>query len=510
MESIKVLVTGAGGFMGSHLVDFLHEKGYEVYGIYFGSVDLTDEIKNKGNLIKLDIRDYDKLKELISKIKPDQIYHLAAQSYPTVSWKDPKYTFETNVQGTANVFEAVKELGLKTKILVAGSSAQYGFVQEHEVPVKENREMKPLHPYGVSKVAQEGLTYQYAKNFGIHGFTMRIFNTTGPRKVNDVCSDFTKQAAAISLGLQKPIITVGNLNTRRAITDVRDEIRGFYLAMQKAEPGAAYNISGAKAYLIKDILDMALKCASINPEIKVDPALLRPTDEPIIFGDSTTLNNITGWKQEITIEQTIRDMVDYWRKKLEVTQSDVAIRNLEDSSKLLLETKSQTKQINEAAKALVEAFKRGNKLIAAGNGGSAADAQHMTGELVCSFYDHKRKGLPAVCLHGDSSALTAWANDADYHDFFRRGLEAHGHKGDIFFAITTSGNSKNLITAAEYAKKNGIIVVGLLGKGGGKILPLCDYAIVVPHNDTARIQEAHHVIYHTICEIVEKKVFENA
>ena len=339
---------------------------------------------------------------------------------------------------------------------------------------------------------------------------MRIFNTTGPRKVNDVCSDFTKQAAAISLGLQESVIRVGNLNTRRAITDVRDEIRGFYLAMAEAKAdGEAYNISGAKAYLIKDILDLTLKYANINPKVEIDPKLLRTTDEPIIFGDSSVLNNVTGWKQEITIEQTIKDMVDYWKKKLSASSLDVSSRNLEEAAKLLLETKSQSVQINKAAEILVEAYKKGNKLIAAGNGGSAADAQHMTGELVSGFYNHNRKGLSAICLHGDSSALTAWANDRDYNDFFRRGLEAHGTKGDVFFAITTSGNSKNLIVAAEYAKQNGIVVVGLLGKGGGKILPLCDYAIVVPHTDTARIQEAHHVIYHTICEIVEKKVFEN-
>jgi len=314
---MKTFVTGAGGFMGSHMIDFLHQKGHDVHGIYFGAVNLVDEIEHKANIHRCDIREKQKLKQLISKIKPDHIYHLAAQSYPTASWIEPTYTIETNVIGTVNIFEIVKELKLNCRVLIAGSSAQYGFVREDEVPVKESREMKPLHPYGVSKVAQEGLAHQYAKNFGIHGFTMRIFNTTGPRKVNDVCSDFTKQIAAIELGLQEPIIRVGNLNTKRAITDVRDEIRGFYLAMQKAEPGAAYNISGAKAYLIKDILDMALNYSNVKPEIKVDPILLRPTDEPIIFGDSTNLYNATGWKQEIPIEKTVRDMIDYWKRKLD-------------------------------------------------------------------------------------------------------------------------------------------------------------------------------------------------
>ncbi len=334
MESLKIFVTGAGGFMGSHLVDSLASQGHQVFGTYFGAVNLIDEtqakqslavrsgtegsasVKHKSNLKRCDVGNFIMIKRLISEIKPDQIYHLAAQSYPTISWDDPWDTMHSNVIGTVNIFEAIKELKLKCRVLVAGSSAQYGFVRPEEVPIKETHEMRPLHPYGVSKVAQEGLTHQYHKNFGIDGFTMRIFNTTGPRKVGDVCADFTKQLAAIELGKQPPKIHVGNLNTKRAITDVRDEIRGFVLAMEKAQAGEAYNISGSKAYLIKDILDTAIGFCKTKPEIFVDPALLRPTDEPIIFGDSSKLHAATGWQQEIPIERTIKDMIDYWKEKL--------------------------------------------------------------------------------------------------------------------------------------------------------------------------------------------------
>jgi GDP-4-dehydro-6-deoxy-D-mannose reductase len=316
MESLKIFVTGAGGFMGSHLVDFLADRGHKIFGTYFGSVNLIEEIRNKSNLSQCDMRHFGALKKLIAEIKPDQVYHLAAQSYPTKSWEDPWYTVETNVLGTINIFEAVKELKLKCRTLVAGSSAQYGFVDSKDVPIKETQIMKPLHPYGVSKVAQEGLTHQYYKNFGVDGFTMRIFNTTGPRKVGDVCADFTKQLAAIELGKQAPKIRVGNLSTRRAITDVRDEIRGFVLAMEKAKAGEAYNISGSKAYLIKDILDIGMGFCSAKPEVFVDPTLLRTTDEPIIFGDSTKLHEATGWQQEIPIEKTVKDMIDYWKVKL--------------------------------------------------------------------------------------------------------------------------------------------------------------------------------------------------
>ena len=315
MESLKVFITGAGGFMGSHLVDYLHAKGHEVHGIFLGSVNLVSEIKQKANLIECDVRNKEKLREIISKVKPHHIYHLAAQSYPTVSWAEPALTTETNVIGTINIFEIIKDLKLNCRTLVAGSSAEYGFVTPDEVPVKESHELKPLHPYGVTKVAQEGLTYQYYKNFGIDCFTMRIFNTTGPRKANDVCADFTKQLAAIDSGKQDPVIKVGNLQTRRAITDVRDVIRGFYLALEKCRPGEAYNISGAKAYLIKDILETAISFCKTKPQILIDKSLLRPTDELIIFGDSTKLHAETGWKQEIPIEQTIKDSLDYWRSK---------------------------------------------------------------------------------------------------------------------------------------------------------------------------------------------------
>ncbi len=316
---MRILVTGAGGFMGSHLVDTLADAGHEVHGTYYGSVNLVNEIKNRANLVQCDVSNFPIVRRLIAEVMPEQIYHLAAQSYPTKSWQDPWDTIQTNITGTANVFESIKELKLKCRVLVAGSSAQYGFVDAKDVPVKETHPMKPLHPYGVSKVAQEGLTHQYWKNFGIDGFTMRIFNTTGPRKTGDVCADFTKQLAAIDLGLQAPVIKVGNLETKRAITDVRDEIRGFVLAMEKAKAGEAYNISGSHAYLIKDILETAISFCKIKPKVEVDTKLLRPTDETIIFGDSSKLIAETGWQPAIALEKTLKDMLEWWKNKLSTT-----------------------------------------------------------------------------------------------------------------------------------------------------------------------------------------------
>lgn len=318
MDSKKAFITGAGGFMGSHLVDFLTEQGHEVSGIYFGNVNLIDEIENKDNLIKCDIRNGKGLKEILAKYKPNHIYHLAAQSYPKLSWELPIHTIDVNVNGTIRLFETVKKLRLKCKILNAGSSAEYGktLFDPKYLPVTEEAPLQPLHPYGVSKVAQEGIAFQYFENFQMKPVTMRIFNTTGPGKIDDVCSDFTKQVALINLGKQK-FIRVGNLNTKRAITDVRDIIVGFYKAMECAKTGEVYNISGSKVYQIKDILDKVISfCKNKDIEIISDKSLMRPTDEPAIFGDCAKFWKVTGWKPKIPIEKTLEDMINYWKKKL--------------------------------------------------------------------------------------------------------------------------------------------------------------------------------------------------
>ncbi len=313
---MRIFVTGAGGMMGAHLLDRLVEFDHNVIGIDFVSTTDIRELNKKALYIECDIRDRNKLTNLLNSFKPELIFHLAAQSYPTVSWDRPEYTIETNVIGTINLFEAVKELNLNPLIINACTSGEYGYIEEHEVPVKESRELKPLHPYGVSKVAQELLAYQYFKNFGVKSVSLRIFNTTGPKKVNDVCSDFTKQIVMIEKGLQEPIMKVGNLTTRRAITDVRDLNEAMLVAAEKATPGEVYNISGERVYVIKEILEILKSMTNARFEVYQDPTLIRTTDEPIIYGDSTKFKKETGWQQNIPIEKTLKDMLDYWRQKL--------------------------------------------------------------------------------------------------------------------------------------------------------------------------------------------------
>ncbi len=313
----RILVTGAGGMMGQHLLPLLLNKGnYDILGTYYHPTTNIKELPKEIRIKELDVRDYWKVYQTILEFKPDKILHLAAQSYPTLSLDEPQYTLDTNVIGTINIFEAIRSAKLDPTLLVACSSAEYGFVDEKDLPIKETQPLLPLHPYGVSKVGQDLLSYQYYKNYGMRTLRARIFNTTGPKKVNDVCADFTKQAVLIEKGLQENKFYIGNIDTRRAITDVRDMIEAFLLLMEKGHSGEVYNISGEKAYLVKDILDLILKETNINPEIIVDPKLLRPIDEKIIYGDNTKLKSHTGWQQKIPIETTIKDMIAYWRQIL--------------------------------------------------------------------------------------------------------------------------------------------------------------------------------------------------
>ncbi len=315
---MNVLITGAGGFIGSHLIEYIAENfpNSRIYGTYYiPTVDISEYSDKAEEMIECDVRKKEDVILAVKKAMPDRVFHLAAQSYPTVSWKEPQRTIDTNVNGTINIFEAIKELKLNPVVFVACSSAEYGIVTPDEVPVKENHSLKPLHPYGVSKVGQENLTYQYFKNFGIKTVAARIFNTTGPRKVGDVMADFSQQIAKIEAGKQESVIRVGNLEAERDITDVRDQVKSFWLATEKAKFGEVYNFCSSQAVKIQDILDKLVFLSKKEIKVEIDTERLRPSDEPIIMGDNSKLVKETGWKPEIGIDKTIRDSLDYWRKK---------------------------------------------------------------------------------------------------------------------------------------------------------------------------------------------------
>lgn len=322
---MKILVTGAGGMVGSHMVELLHNRGDEVIGTYYKPTTDISELSPDIKMIECDIRYPATIEKIIMEYQPEQIFHLAAQSYPTVSWDRPYETIEININGTIAVYEAIKKVrhmvnnDYDPMVVVACSSAEYGEtlnqLKNDEIYVKETAELQPLHPYGVSKVGQDLISFQYFKNDHIRCIRARIFNSTGTRKVNDVTSDFTFRAVkAERTGNYE--LRVGNLETRRAIMDQRDLVNGLLLLAEKGTPGEVYNISSEHIYQMKDIVTMIEKQIGHDLKIKVDEKLLRPTDERVIVGDVTKIKRDTGWKQCIPMEQTIADMLDYWRKKI--------------------------------------------------------------------------------------------------------------------------------------------------------------------------------------------------
>lgn len=323
---MKVLVTGAGGMVGSHMVELLYKRGDEVVGIWHKNKTNIEQITLPIKFVQCDLRYAQGIDELIMDFMPEQIYHLAAQSYPTVSWVSPTETIDVNVNSTINIYEAIKK-ARKYKdskynpiVIVACSSAEYGETLNQmqglgEVYVKETAQLQPLHPYGVSKVGQDLISFQYFMNDHIRCIRARIFNSTGTRKVNDVTSDFTKRAVEAEKTSNWEL-KVGNLDTKRAIMDQRDLVKGLMLLAEKGKAGDVYNISSEYVYQMSDIVKMIEKQVGHKLEIKVDEKLIRPTDEKIIVGDITKLKEDTGWYQDIRMEQTISDMLDYWRKIL--------------------------------------------------------------------------------------------------------------------------------------------------------------------------------------------------
>jgi len=319
-DKMKVLITGIAGFVGSHLAEFLlAKKKIRVYGIdrWLSRLDNIQHIKDKIKLIECDLTDPFSTHSEIEKIKPDLIFHLAAQSFVPTSWHAPHDTLTTNIIGQLNIFESVRKLNLKTKIQIACSSEEYGMVYKNEVPIKETNPLRPLSPYGVSKVGQDLLGYQYYKSYKMFIVRTRGFNHTGPRRGEKfVCSDFAKQIALIEKGKQKSVIEVGNLSAIRDFTDVRDMIRGYWLALQKGKPGEEYNICSGKGITIKKTLQMLLNFSKSKITIKKDPNRLRPSDVVILLGDNTKFRKQTGWKTTIPFKKTLLDLLNYWRDKV--------------------------------------------------------------------------------------------------------------------------------------------------------------------------------------------------
>lgn len=316
---MRVFITGITGFAGSHLADYCLERGdVEVYGIvrWRSRTENIDHIVDRINVLECDLRDATSTRDVIEEVKPEFIFHLAAQSYVPTSWKAPTESLTTNVLGELNIFEAVRKIGLGCRIQLAGSSEEYGMVYPDEVPITEDNPLRPLSPYGVSKVAQDLLGYQYYMSYKMDIVRTRGFNHTGPRRPPVfVCSDFAKQIVDIEKGLRPPVMYVGNLDAKRDFTDVRDIVRGYFLALEKGKSGQVYNICSEKCYSMREILDMLLAKSNIKIEIKLDKSRLRPSDVPLLIGSCDRFREDTGWKPVIPFDQTLQEILDFWRDR---------------------------------------------------------------------------------------------------------------------------------------------------------------------------------------------------
>ena len=317
----KVLITGITGFVGSHLADYilsLKEKDVEIHGTrrWRSPTGNIDPIIERLNLHYGELLDFKSTLEVMKAVKPDIIFHLAAQSYVMTSFTAPVNTVETNVCGTINLLEAVRYAGIDPVIHICSSSEVYGQVKQEEVPIKETQPFRPASPYAVSKVGEDMIAFQYFLSYSLKIIRTRMFTHTGPRRGEVfVTSAFARQIARIEAGLQEPVLRVGNLDSIRTFADVRDTVKAYWLLVHKCPPGEVYNIGGSVTMKVGEMLEKLLALTDKKIQVKVDKALLRPSDVTLQIPDCGKFKQATGWEPVIPFEQTLKDLLDYWREE---------------------------------------------------------------------------------------------------------------------------------------------------------------------------------------------------
>jgi GDP-4-dehydro-6-deoxy-D-mannose reductase len=317
---MRILITGITGFVGSHMAEYALAQGAQVFGSsrWRSRTENIEHLRPHVKLIDCDLRDLAAVRSLLEATAPTHVVHLAAQSFVGSSWQMPAETLSTNIISQVNLLEEIRRLKPVPRFLAVGSSEEYGLVRPEELPIRETNPLRPMSPYAVSKVAQDMMGYQYFMSYGLPIVRTRAFNHEGPRRGEVfVTSNFARQVAEIEAGLREPVIFVGDLKPRRDYSDVRDIVRGYWLLLQRGEPGDVYNLCSGRSWAIQQVLDFLLDQSRVK-EIVVerDPARLRPSDVMVLEGDASKIRDATGWEVQIPFEQTLKDLLMYWRQRI--------------------------------------------------------------------------------------------------------------------------------------------------------------------------------------------------
>lgn len=319
---MNILITGINGFVGSHLADFLLE---DPKNKIFGGVKINARKRNirhlvnndRVTLIEYDLTDYQSVQRLLERSEPDRIYHLGALSWVNYSWDMAKAYMEINAIGTINLLNAIRNLRLDPRILTSCTPEEFGDVKLEDLPITEETPIAPVNPYAASKVAQDAICMTYHASYGTKIIRTRAFNHEGPRRdISGALASFAHQIAMIEQGKQDPVIKVGNLEAKRNFTDVRDMVKAYWMAMEQCEPGDLYLIGTDQIYTIKECLEMLISLSTHKDKIsyETEQSRVRPTELRYLIGDCSKFQKKTGWKPTITFQQTLKDILDYWRE----------------------------------------------------------------------------------------------------------------------------------------------------------------------------------------------------
>lgn len=313
-----VLITGATGFAGSFLVELYLDAGWTVHGTYRDPIGEWSPMPEALQLHHVDLLDPERTRRLVHQVRPDVIQHLAAQSSVAASWDDPAGTILGNVSAQLNLLEAASTEASDASIVVVGSCDEYGDVPPEDNPVVEEQELRPTTPYGLSKVGQDLMGYQYATSKGMQVVRVRPFLQLGPRRTDRfVAGSFARQVAEIASGMREPVIEVGNIDLSRDFTDVRDVARAYQVAAESGTPGRVYNIASGTGRSLREMLGVMMSAAGVQAEIRQEDALQRSGEPDVLIGDATRFTDATGWTPRISFEQSVADTLAYWQDQIE-------------------------------------------------------------------------------------------------------------------------------------------------------------------------------------------------